>query len=269
MEKLLTELRLRGFSEQTIKAYIYYNKLFLKYIKKDVDVIVEDDIKKYIGYLLSEGNYSAASVGLVKAALKFFYDEVLKKGIVTLRTPKIDKKLPVVLNKEEVSRLIESASNEKSKLIIKMLYSSGLRLSECINMKVDDLEFNEKIAWVRGGKGRKDRMVILSEKLAKELEKYFKDRDFQSEYAFPGPKGIMSSRNARKIVTNAAKSAGIKKKVSPHTMRHCFATHLLESGVDIRKIQELLGHANLQTTQIYTRVSKEELKKVISPLDEL
>jgi len=249
MEKLLTELSLRGFSEQTVKAYMYYNKLFLKYIQKDVDDIVEDDIRKYIVHLLSNKKYSAASVGLVKAALKFFYDEVLKKGIVTLRTPKIDKKLPVVLNKEEVSRLIESASNKKSKLIIKMLYSSGLRLSECINMKVDDLEFNEKIAWVRRGKGRKDRMVILSERLAKELENHFRSRGFESEYAFPGPNGVMSDRNVRKIVTNAAKSAGIKKKVSPHTLRHCFATHLLEAGVDIRKIQELLGHANLFITR--------------------
>ena len=111
MEKLLTELSLRGFSEQTVKAYIYYNKLFLKYIQKDVDDIVEDDIRKYIAHLLSNEKYSAASVGLVKAALKFFYDEVLKKGIVTLRTPKMDKKLPVVLNKEEVSRLWEVSTS--------------------------------------------------------------------------------------------------------------------------------------------------------------
>ena len=210
---------------------------------------------------MSNKKYSAASVGLVKAALKFFYDEVLKKGIVTLKTPKIDKKLPVVLNKEEVSRLIESASNEKSKLIIKMLYSSGLRLSECINMKVDDLEFNDKIAWVRGGKGGKDRMVILSEKLAKELEKYFKGRSFQSEYAFPGPNGVMSDRNVRKLVVNAAKKAGIRKKVSPHTLRHCFATHLLDNGADLRSVQELLGHQSLSTTQVYTHLTTKRIRE--------
>ena len=269
IEKLETELKLRGFSKQTLKAYLYYNRLFLRYIQKTPESILEDDIKKYIGHLLTDENYSASSVSVVKAALKFFYDEVLKKGVVNFKTPKIDKKLPIVLSKEEVRKLIDSAGTEKSKLIIKMLYSSGLRLSECINLKKGDLEFSEKIAWVRGGKGKKDRIVIFSENLIEELKKYLENKGFESEYVFSGPNGSISARNVQDIVKNASKRAGITKNVSPHTLRHCFATHLLESGVDIRKIQELLGHSNLQTTQIYTRVSKEELKKVKSPLDDI
>ena len=267
MDKLNTEMRLRGFSKMTIKAYIYHNTNFLNYIKKQENKICEDDVKNYLSYLIGR-DYSVASISLVRAALKFYYDEILKKNIVNFKTSKAEKKLPVVLNKTEVRRLIANAGNERNMLIIKMLYSSGLRLSECINLRVRDIEFEEKIAWVRAGKGKKDRMIIMAENLLNELKAYLKKLPEQ-EYVFSGPNGRFSARHVERIVKGAAEMAKIQKKVTPHTMRHCFATHLLEAGIDIRKIQELLGHSNLQTTQIYTRVSKEELKKVKSPLDNL
>jgi integrase/recombinase XerD len=269
LQILKTELELRGFTKITIKSYIYYNQKFLEYIQKPEKEITEEDAKKFIGHLLSEENYSAASIALLRSALKFYYDEIMKKNIINFKTPKIDKKLPVVLTKEEIKKMIKVAKTDKSKIMIKMLYSSGLRLSECVNMKIIDLEFKEKIAWIRKGKGGKDRMVILSKNLIKSIQNYLRDRPNQSEYVLSGRKGPMSPRNIEKIITGTAKRAGINKKVSPHTLRHCFATHLLEAGTDIRKIQELLGHSNLQTTQIYTKVSKEELKKVKSPLDDL
>ncbi len=266
-KKLETELKLRGFSENTINSYIFYNKKFLEFCKKEPLEVKEDDIKNFIAHKISEGA-SPRTVVLIQSALRFFYDEILKKGIVNLKPPKISKSLPVVLTREEVKNLINSVKNKKHKLIIEFLYSSGLRLSELINLKVSDLELEEKIGWVRKGKGSKDRIFILSSKLVEELKEYLKNKK-DSDFVFSGRNGKMSERNVQKIIRIAAKKAGIKKKVSPHTLRHSFATHLLESGENIRKIQELLGHSNLSTTQIYTHVSIEELKKVKSPLDEL
>ncbi len=268
LEQLETELKLRGFSERTVKSYLFYNQKFLQFTNKAPEAVTEDDIKAYLANLLGDKKKNAATVALVRAALKFYYDGVLKKGIVTLKTPKIQKKLPTVLSREEVKHLLESTSNSKSKLILMMLYSSGLRVSECCSLKVNDLEFEQKIGWVRNGKGGKDRLFILPEGILEGLRNYISSKN--TEHLFTNKAGTaLSARNIQKIVANAAKRAGINKNVSPHTLRHSFATHLLESGESIRKIQELLGHSNLQTTQIYTKVSTEELRKVKSPLDSL
>jgi len=262
-------MKLRGFSDNTIKTYITVNTLFLKWVKKQPEEVLEQDIKDYLADLISK-DMATSSIALKKAALKFLYDEVLKKSIVNLKTPKIPRKIPVILTKEEIRNLIDAASNPKSKLIIQFLYSTGLRLSELIKLKVDDLEMGERVGWVRKGKGNKDRIFILSNTLTRELDKYLLTLKEDGKYLFPNNFGNhISSRNVQLIIQRVAKKAGIKKQVHPHMIRHCFATHLLESGVDIRKIQELLGHANLQTTQIYTSISKEELKKVKSPLDNL
>jgi integrase/recombinase XerD len=266
LPKLETELKLRGFSGNTIKAYLQYNRFFLNYAQKEPADVSEEDIKAYLASLI--GKSSSRTVALVRAALKFYYDGVLKKNIVTLRTPKAEKKLPVVLSRDEMRKLIDAALTKKSRLLLMLFYSSGLRLSECINIRREDLDLNERTGWVRKGKGSKDRLFILSNALISELRQYF-ESNTGAGFIFTGRKGRMSARNAQKIVKNAARNAKIGKKVSPHTLRHSFATHLLDSGVDIRKIQELLGHSNLQTTQIYTKVSAEELKKVKSPLDNL
>lgn len=267
LQKLENELKLRGFSERTVKTYLFYNQKFLEFIKKEPELVTEDDVKSFIAKKMDEGT-SAKSIVLIKSALKFFYDEVLKKNIVTFKSPKVSKKLPTVLTREEVKKMIDSVENEKHKLIIMLLYSSGLRLSELTNLKVGDLELNEKIGWVRSGKGEKDRIFILSEKVIERLKKFLEGREATS-HVFSGRKGGLSHRLIEKIVASAAKKAGLSKTVSPHTLRHSFATHLLESGENIRKIQELLGHASLNTTQVYTHVSAEELKKVKNPLDEL
>ena len=268
-EDLSTELKLRNYSEKTLTAYLTHNKKFLEYAKKSPEEATQDDVKSYLVYLIYNRKVSPKSVALVKAALKFYYDEMLNKGIVKIKTPKADKHLPVVMSREEVKRLIGAAKSSKSRLIIMLMYASGLRLSECLKMGQKDLELDQKTGWVRAGKGNKDRMIILSDSLIGALKEYVVGRS-ESSYLFENKEGEpLTSRNVQKIVKRAAIRAGINKKVSPHTLRHSFATHLLESGTDIRKIQELLGHANLQTTQIYTKVSTEELKKVKSPLDEL
>jgi len=265
MFPLESELKLRGYSKETIKAYLKYNRRFLDYIRKNSSSVVIGDIKAYLGYLISDRQMSARTVNLVRAALLFYYNEVLGKGFINIKTPKISKRLPVVLSKDEVGRLIKEARSKKSRLMIEMLYASGIRVSELVNMKVNQLELDNNTAWVRGGKGSKDRLVILSEKLVKKLRKYLNNH--ASEYLFPGRRGALGTRNVQQIISGAARSAGIVKHVTPHTLRHSFATHLLENGTDIRLIQELLGHADLSTTQIYTHVSDAAKRKVKSPLD--
>lgn len=267
LQKLETELRLRAFSPQTVKAYLYWNNDFLKNVSKKPEEMTEDDVKNYIANKLSNG-VDAKSVVLIRAALKFFYDEILGKDIVKLKSPKVAKKLPVVLTKEEITQLINSIKNRKHKLIVMLMYSSGLRLSELLNLKVGDLELEEKIGWVRSGKGAKDRLFLLPNRLIEELKEYTKDKK-ESDYIFIGRKGRMTPRNVQKIIKKSIKVAGIEKDVHPHSLRHSLGTHLLEDGVDIRKIQILLGHANLSTTQLYTHVTTAELKKIKNPLDNL
>ncbi len=266
MERLVTELKLRGFSRKTIDTYIFHNKAFLNFAKKPAEGVEEADIKSYLAFLVSDKKSSPSTVSIAKSALKFYFSEVLQKNIVNIKTPKIRKKLPVVLSKKEVKLLIENASAKKSRLMLMMLYSSGLRVSELVNLKKKDIELEKNSLWVRSGKGGKDRLVILSDRLSKEMGTHLPN---VKELVFPGRNGVLTPRNVQKIVKLAAKKANINKKVSPHTLRHSFATHLLEGGTDLRMIQELLGHSNLQTTQIYTQVSDEQKRKIQSPLDSL
>ncbi|MFH1332188.1 MAG: site-specific tyrosine recombinase/integron integrase [archaeon] len=267
-DQLETELKLRGFSQQTIKTYIRHNKLFLDYVKKEPSQVTEEDIKNYLAHAISDEKAAPRSIALKKAALKFLYDEMMRKGIVNLKTPKIPKSSPSVLTKEEIKSLIEAAPRDKTRLIMELIYSSGLRVSECVTLKVNDLDLDGKIVRVKSGKGNKDRITILSQTVVNGLRRYILTLDKNEQYLFPNSKGSnLSVRNIQKLVQKAASKAGIKKNVSPHVLRHSFATHLLEGGTDIRLIQELLGHSQLSTTQIYTHVSREQISRIKSPLD--
>ncbi|MDD5331248.1 MAG: tyrosine-type recombinase/integrase [Candidatus Nanoarchaeia archaeon] len=268
LKKLETELKLRGFSKETVSSYMRHNRLFLDYTKKEPENINEDDIRNYMSYLISDLNLKSRSVSLKKSALKFFYDEILKKNIVNLKTPKIPKSNPEVLSKDEILLLIENAGSSKTKLIMELLYSTGLRVSELVRLKISDINFGDKTLRVKSGKGNKDRITIISQKVLGSLEGHIKGLGDSAEYLFPGHENNnLTTRNVQKIIQSAASRAGIKKKVTPHVLRHSFATHLLENGTDIRLIQELLGHSQLSTTQIYTHVSREQIKKIKSPLD--
>jgi len=270
LKKLENELKIRGFSEKTLKAYLRHNKDFLGYVSKDPQNVNEDDVKQYMGYLISEKKLKPSSVNLTLSALKFFYKEIIGKDIfMKIRAPKAEKKLPVVLTRAEVRKLLEVTKNFKHKLLISLLYSSGLRVSECVSLKIDDIDIHEKMGTVRGGKGKKDRNFILSDKLVEDLNAFLANRSDENPYVFNVKDRHIGVRQAQKIVSEAAKKAEIKKRVFCHALRSSFATHLLEDGVDIRVIQELLGHSRLDTTQRYTKVSREQLRKVRSPLDNL
>src|SRR3989344_3802552 len=164
IDKLQTELKIRGFSDKTIQAYSFHNRKFLAFSQKQPQEMQTEDIKRYMAHLMAERKLKPASVNLAMSSLRFLYDEMMGKGLfTTLKLPKAEKKLPTVLSKGEIKALIDAAENPKHKLLIKMMYSSGLRVSECMNLKIEDLDFKERFGLVRAGKGKKDRNIILSQ----------------------------------------------------------------------------------------------------------
>jgi len=269
LHKLETELKISKNSEYTIRNYLRANSELLEFCKKGPDEVVEDDVKTFMATKLTDKASSTIIVFL--SALRFAYSNLLKKDItIGIKRPKRERKIPAVLTKDEIKQLFNSLPTKKSKLMVSLTYACGFRVSELINLKVNDLNFEEMIGHVRQAKGKKDRIFNIPKFLLKSLKKQvLNQQESNQDYLFTGPKGKLSDRNLQKIVRKAAKKAGINKEVHPHTLRHSFATHLLENGIDIRKIQELLGHADLSTTQIYTHISTEELKKIPSPIDNL
>ncbi len=264
------ELIVSGYSERTIEMYTHYVEELFSFVKKPAEFIQREDIISFMAHKKTEG-VSDATMALAFSALRFFFHSFLKINLMEdITRPKRGKKLPVVLSKTEISALFNSIENERDRLMVELLYSSGLRVSECVNMRIKDLSLEEKTAMVRSGKGKKDRMIILSNSWIEKIQKYLKERNTESEFVFAKENGSkLSVDTVQRVLRIARKKAGIQKKVTPHSLRHSFATHLLEAGENIRKIQELLGHNDLSTTQIYTKVSRDELKKVKSPLDSL
>lgn len=264
LKRLETEIKISRFSEHTLKNYIFFNQKLLYFCDKDPEQIDKQDIKNF---LASMSDKSTGSIILCLAAIRFAYSRILNKDpTADVKRPKKEKKLPEVLTKDEVKKLIDSALTEKSKLIIKFLYSTGLRVSEIVNLKPQDLTLDEKTGIVRRGKGKKDRNFILAESIIPLIKDYMEKNP--QEHVFSKDKPL-TTRDIQKIIKRAAQRAGIQKRVTPHTLRHSYATHLLEQGTDIRVIQTLLGHENLNTTQIYTHISTEAIKKVKNPLDSL
>jgi len=271
MFRLAQEMRIRNFSPKTIQAYLYYNKELLRFASRDVREIEGRDIRDYIDCLFTLGK-SSSTVNLAINAFKFYYEGMLKRKFfvpkIGIGRPKSEKRLPVVISKAEVIMMINSLDNIKHKLMIRILFGSGLRVSELVNLKINDIDFFRKIITVRQGKGAKDRITIVSEQTLNNIEKYLLEYQplvYVFESYEVGCK--VNVRTAQKVVEEAAKLAGVNPNVSAHSLRHSFATHLLENGTDIRYIQELLGHARLATTQIYTKVAGNILCNIKNPLD--
>jgi integrase/recombinase XerD len=266
LSNLETEIKISKLSPYTLRNYLDSNKRLLNYTNKQPSKIEQQDIKNYLANNLD--NQSSSSTILFLAAIKFAYTSLLEKDPTSgIKRPKNEKKIPIVLTKEEIQKLFKATQTTKSNLILQLLYSSGLRVSEIVKLKPVDLNLEENMGWVREGKGKKDRMFIISKKLSIKLARFMKKHE-NWNYLFSKEKPL-TTRNIQKLVQLATKKANIEKPVHPHTLRHSFATHLLENGVDIRKIQVLLGHSSLTTTQIYAHVSTAELKKIDSPLDNL
>jgi len=262
------ELRIRKFSIKTVKSYLYYNKKFIEFASKSPREIKNEDIKKYLEFLVNK-NFSSSSINLVINALKFYYKQILKrKFFFDIKHAKKDKRLPIVLSKQEIKKMIDAVDNPKHKFLIQFLYSTGMRVSEVVKVKISNIDFDRKLVLIKGGKGRKDRYTLLADSLVKILKEQKKVKG-KNDYLFTSrdDKTHWHIMSAQKNIKQASLRAGISKNVSAHTLRHSFATHLLEQGTDIRYIQELLGHKNLETTQIYTKVAKNVLSEIDNPLD--
>jgi integrase/recombinase XerD len=266
LKRLKTEMKIFKLSQYTIRNYVDFNKQLLDYTKKFPEDITSHDIKNFLAEKMSDK--ASISNILFLSSIRFAYSNIFNKDPTAgIKRPKTEKKIPVVLTRQEISDLIDAADTKKSSLIIQLLYSSGLRVSEIVKIQKQDLDFKENIGWVRSGKGKKDRMFILSEKLSRKLQKYISNHP-DWKYLFSKDKPL-TPRNIQKIVNSTTRRARIDKPVHPHTIRHSFATHLLDRGIDLRKIQFLLGHSSIATTQIYTHVSSEQVKTIKNPLDEL
>lgn len=267
LAKLELELRLRGFSRKTVKAYVYHVEKFEKFVKKDLKKVRIDDIRNYVNKLISKHN-KPATVNLAISSLRFFYRKVLHRKIAdNVKRLKKEEKIPIVLTKDEIESMINVVSYPKHKLLIELLYGSGLRVSECVNLKINDLFLDEKKGVVIKGKGSKDRLFILSEKFIEDLKRYLDYRKDDNPYVFNSKFTHIRAGTAEKIVKNAARKACIKKNVYPHVLRASFATDLLDHGTELHVIQKLLGHKRINTTQLYIKASNKQLKEVKSPLD--
>lgn len=281
IEDYLIELEIRNYSKNTIKTYRSIIINFHKFLKGEKDLyderLVLRAFKRYIRYLKREKNVSQNYIYLVTVVVKKFFEF---GGIGVLRevkTPKRTKSLPKSLNENEILSLITAMDNTgdecylsetseflrlRNKVILALLYSSGLRVSELVTLHSDSIDLSDRTIRIRG-KGEKDRIVLFDQQTKELLERYLKVRGYESDYLFLNRSGNhLTPRYIQMMIKDYAKAAGIKKKVTPHILRHSFATHLLKNGVDIRAIQQLLGHSNLSTTQIYTSVDMHTLKNV-------
>jgi site-specific recombinase XerD len=270
-EKLEYELRSRKYSIRTIEAYIYYNKALCRWTQKTPEKVTAEDIKNYLAYREKTLNLSSSSLNLALSAIKFFYRYIIKQDTASdQRRPRQDKHLPKVLSKEDVSTILASEKNLSHRLLLMIAYSSGLRVSEIVQLKREDIDISRKMITVRSGKGRKDRCTILADSVISTLKIHYLN-DNSSTWIFPGIKEDthLSIRSAQRIFENALKRTDVKIGASIHTFRHAFATHLLENGTDIRYIQKLLGHASIKTTSRYTHVARCGILKIASPLDSL
>ncbi|MDR1177015.1 MAG: tyrosine-type recombinase/integrase [Treponema sp.] len=270
-DRLEAELRSRKYAGQTIRSYIYYNKAFCRHIQKRPEETELEDFRNYLSYLDKTLDLSASSMNLAISSIKFFYINVMKRNITDKqKRPRQDKKLPGVLSRSEIKLLLDSEKNPKHRLLLMLAYSSGLRVSEVVALKKDHIDLTRKTILVRLGKGRKDRYTLLSDRAAAFVEQYCQLYKIE-DWLFPGqPAGQhLSIRSAQNIFDKALQSAHIPKQASIHSLRHTFATHLLESGTDIRYIQSLLGHATLRTTERYTHVARKDALRIQSPLDNL
>ena len=273
-EKLLLELKqeliVEGYSAKTLKMYLLYSREVLYKINKPVASIDKRDIVGYLAKKKEEGCENA-TLGLAHAAMQYMFKKYLKMHILEeIKIPKKGKTLPKVLTKDEIRLIFQNTKFGRNRLMLQFMYGSGCRVSEVVKMKVEDLNFKERTAAIRGGKGNKDRMIILSKDWIHDVKKYLDKKRIKSEEVFSKKNGkAITTDTVQRIVRESATKAGITKHVTPHCFRHSYATHLLEAGTNIRYIQSLLGHSNLNTTQIYTSVANDQLKKVVSPLDKL
>jgi len=269
---MIRKLEVKRYSPSTVNTYKYMFREFLKYLyPRPLHQVTMEDIEHYHYELVVKKNLSRSYQNQSINAIKFYMEHVigLDRIKIELERPKKQKKLPVVLSQEEVSKVFDNVANTKHRAILLTIYSCGLRISELLALKIGDVDSHRMEVRIHGAKGEKDRITMLSPVLLSVLRNYYKEYK-PKKYLFEGPGGApYSATSIRKILDRAVKKARIRKHVVVHTLRHSFGTHLLENGTNLRYIQELMGHGSPKTTEIYTHVAQNDLHKVVSPLDKL
>ncbi|PIP15585.1 MAG: integrase [Candidatus Portnoybacteria bacterium CG10_big_fil_rev_8_21_14_0_10_43_39] len=260
------ELKIRNYSSKTVKSYLYGLREYFSFKKENFEMLNQDNIRDFLLHYEQKG-ISAQSRNLFLNTIKFYYRSVV--GInqkIEIRSAKKNKSLPVVLSRNDIKRILNSTQNPKHKLLLSLAYGAGLRVSEVIALKVGDIDLNELTIHIKQAKGKKDRISVLPEKLVNDIKKLAAGK-VGSDFVFASERGgKLTTRTAQKVFENSLKKAGVQKEATFHSLRHSFATHLLENGVDVRYVQELLGHQNIRTTQIYTHVTNPKIKNIKSPL---
>lgn len=272
LKQYVEEIQLRGYSIATLKTYRNEFGIYLNYLKEiPAQGATVENIRNYILYCINELQLSEATIHSRINAIKFYYEQVLKRArfLIEIPRPKKPSKLPKVIAPADIKKLFEATTNLKHNTLLKLCYGLGLRVSEIVNLKVTDIDSKSMQVFIERAKGKKDRYVNLPQSILPQLRSYFvafKPKIYLFEGQYGGP---YSTRSAQQVFKNAIQNAKINTTVSIHSLRHSFATHLLEQGTDIRFIQELLGHNDIKTTLLYTAVSDKSIRKIISPLDNL
>ena len=266
LDKVKRELLIRSYSRKTLKSYIFALNKYFDNKKQDFHKLDLENIRNFLLFCHNKG-VSAQTRNIFLSAIKFYYYNIVgTRQKINIKTAKENKSLPIVLSRKEISQIFETITNPKHKLLLELSYGGGLRVSEAINLKIKDIDYNELTIHIKQAKGQKDRITLLPQKTVINLQKFIVFKN-SNDYLFESERGgKLSTRTAQKIFENALLKSGIKKDATFHSLRHSFATHLLENGVDIRYVQELLGHSNIRTTQIYTHVTNPQLKNIKSPL---
>jgi integrase/recombinase XerD len=269
-KRMLEDLQIRNYAPTTVAAYIRSVAEFAKHFDKSPDLLGSEQIREYQLYLIKEKGVSLSSYIQAVCGLRFLYSNTLHLSVSLDRIPlpRYEKKLPVIMSPAEVKLLLETPKNLAHRAILTTMYAAGPRISEVAKLKVADIDSSRNVIWIRGGKGRKDRQSLLSPRLLELLRAYFRWKQ-PTEWLFPGqkPGQPISCGSIFRACQGAARKAGIAKAVHPHSLRHAFATHLLDAGVNLRTIQILLGHANLETTARYLHVSDTAVRSTTSPLE--
>jgi site-specific recombinase XerD len=271
-QRMLEDLQIRNYSPTTIRIYLHFVAEFARHFHKPPDQLDAEHIRAYQLFLIREKRVSQSTYIQTVCALRFFYTHTLDRKISIDRIPfpRRERKLPLILSREEVKALLEAPRKFRQRTMLALLYGSGVRVSELIQLKDTDIDSARHVLWVRQGKGRKDRRTLLPAKLQELLPGYLQSRRFPG-WLFPStdPNRPVSPKAVFLACRSAGRKAGLSKPVHPHLLRHAFATHLLENCVNLRTIQVLLGHANLETTARYLHVADVSVRSTPSPLDSL
>ena len=269
---MLEELQRRNYCAGTIRLYLLHVAAFAQHFHRSPDQLGAEDIRRYQLFLIQEKQLAWSSYNQIVCALRFFYAKTLKRAFLLqdIPFPLKEQRLPLILSREEVARILTAPMHLKSRALLMTIYAAGLRRSEVARLRVSDIDSARMTITVHQGKGQKDRLVMLSPVLLDTLRQYWR-RHKPKEWLFPGktPGRPISGNDIFMVFHNAVRLAGITKKVSPHSLRHSFATHLLESGTDLRTIQILMGHRSLKTTARYLHISQHQVRAAASPLDSL